>query len=139
MNLITTGPKDESEKQISGPLTTLLQQSNFSRDPKANLVAGLTFSHLWYNSIQKEVQFHDSINQSNRRSAFEVQDSGSHSQPDANTSIRFSKIIEPEEEYEHIYMNSDESDQSGNVLQFPYTGNRRFGSVFYARGEFSSL
>ena len=85
------------------------------------------------------MQLHCSISQSNSQSAYEVQDSGSHSQPDANTSIRFSKVIEREEEYEDVFMNSDESDQSGNLLQFPYTGNRQFGSVFYARGEFSSL
>ena len=155
---------------------SLLQESNVTRDPKAILVAGLTFSQLWYNSIQKEMQLQDSlesssptqsgmsepqkimsIDQSNGQSAVEVQDSGSHSQPDSNTSIRFGKVIDPDEvvdrvakvkievdydlkreipEYEDIDMNSVESDQSGAVSRFPHTGNKRFGSVFYARGEF---
>ncbi|GJY05124.1 Ran GTPase [Tanacetum coccineum] len=152
---------------------SVLQEGNVASDPKANLVAGLTFSQLWYNSIQEEMQLYDSlessspiqsgmsgpqqimsIDQSNGQSAVEVQDSGSHSQPDSNTSIRFGKVIDPDEvvdrdakvkmevdfdlkreipEYEDIHMNSVESDQIGYVSRFPHTGNKQFGSVFYAR------
>lgn len=152
---------------------SLLQESNVTSDPKAILVAGLTFSQLWYNSIQKEMQLQDSlesssptqsgmsgpqkimsIDQSSGQSVVKVQDSGSQSQPDSNTSIRFGKVIDPDEvvdrvakvkievdydvkreipEYEDIHMNSVESDQSGAVSRFPHTGNKRFRSVFYAR------
>nr|GEW92619.1 hypothetical protein [Tanacetum cinerariifolium] len=152
---------------------SVLQEKNVTSDPKANLVAGLTFSQRWYNSIQEEMQLQDSlessnpiqsgmsgpqqimsIDQSNGQSAVEVQDCGSHSQADSNTSIRFGKVIDPDEvldrdanvkmevdfdlkteipEYEDIHMNSVESDQSGYVSRFPHTGNKQFGSVFYAR------
>ncbi|KAL8189247.1 hypothetical protein R6Q57_028813 [Mikania cordata] len=90
---------------------SLLQESDFSKDPIANLVAGLTFSHLWYNSIQEEVCLHDSvelsspiqseglsgareimlIDHSKEQSAFEVQDSGFVFRSDTNTSVRIGK------------------------------------------------
>ncbi|KAJ0700863.1 putative TATA box-binding protein-associated factor RNA polymerase I subunit A [Helianthus annuus] len=89
---------------------SLQQESDFSSNSIANLVAGLAFSHRWYNAIQKEVSLHDTLesssptqsvmsgtheiiltNHSNGQSAVEVQDSGSVLQPDSNTSVRIGK------------------------------------------------
>ncbi|KAJ9537937.1 hypothetical protein OSB04_030670 [Centaurea solstitialis] len=94
---------------------SLLQESEFTTDSIANVVAGLAFSHLWYNTIQKELHLHDSyesgtpthsmmsgsrqsmsIDRSNRQSGFEVQDSAFSFQRDSHTSIRIGKRIYPE-------------------------------------------
>ncbi|XP_024979581.1 uncharacterized protein LOC112516649 [Cynara cardunculus var. scolymus] len=152
---------------------SLLQESEFTSDSIANVVAGLAFSHLWYNAIEKEMHLHDSaesgtpiqsttmlgprqsmlIDQSNGQSAIEVQDSGFSIRRDSNTSIRIGKTIDPEvvdrerkvpmevdddvkkeiPQYEELHMNSVESDPSGNASQFPHTGNKRYGSIYYAR------
>lgn len=154
---------------------SLQQESDFTSDPIANLVVGLSFSHLWYNAIQKEIHIDDSLESSTSvqsgmsgmsgpqqiisvdhsigQSAVEVQVSNL-SRGDSNTSVRIGKAYDPEEvvdrvvpmevdhvpkkevlEYDEHPMNSVESDQSGNPSQFPHTGNKRYGSIFYARGE----
>ena len=139
------------------------------------MVVGLAFSHLWYNSIQKELHLHDSpesgtptqsamsgsrqsisIDHSNGQSAVEVQDSAISFRRDSNTSIRIGKRIYPEvvdqdrkvpmevdddlkkeiPQYEELHMNSVESDLSGSPSRFPHTGNKRYGSIYYAHGEF---
>ncbi|KAL4589043.1 hypothetical protein LXL04_001945 [Taraxacum kok-saghyz] len=146
---------------------SFLQETDFTSDPKANLVAGLAFSHLWYNSIQKEMQFqfHDSLEsptpiQSSGLSGIdhsnscmiEVQDSDSGSvfKRDSHTSIRIGKTIdenrvmpdykikkeikyEEEEEEEEKHVNSNETDQTRSFSKFPHTGNKQYGSVFFAR------
>lgn len=139
---------------------SFLQETDFTSDPIANLVAGLAFSHLWYNSIQKEMQLNDSlesltpiqsgmsgIDHSDGQCVVEVQDSDSAFERDSNTSIRIGKTIDEDRiipmevddkvkkeiQYDELHLNSLESDQTGNSLQFPHTGNKRYGSVFYAR------
>lgn len=153
---------------------SLLQESEFTSDPIANLVAGLAFSQLWYNVINKEMNLHNSlesispvqsvmsgsqksmmsIDRCNQQSAVEVQDSGSFVQQDSNTSVRIGKIVNSQEvvdrdrvvpmevdyklkkevpEFDELPMNSGESDGTDNCSLFPYTGNKRYGSIFYAR------
>ncbi|KAI7750406.1 hypothetical protein M8C21_013423 [Ambrosia artemisiifolia] len=89
---------------------SLQQDKDFSKDPIANLFAGLFFSHLWYNAIPKEALLHESlecnspiqsgtsgpggsmlIDNSNGQSAVEIQDSDAAFIPDLNTSIRIGK------------------------------------------------
>ncbi|XP_071689083.1 uncharacterized protein [Rutidosis leptorrhynchoides] len=152
-------------------MISLQQESDFASDPIANLLVGLSFSHLWYNAIQKEMHLDDSsesstsfqsvsgmsappepiisVDLSIRQSAVEVQVSNS-SQPDSNTSVRIGKPFDPEEVFDRDrvvpmavdrvmkkevleYDESVESDQSGNPSQFPHTGSKRYGSIFYAR------
>ncbi|XP_023771320.1 uncharacterized protein LOC111919979 isoform X1 [Lactuca sativa] len=138
---------------------SFLQETDFTSDPIANLVAGLAFSHLWYNSIKKEMQLQDSlepstsiqsgmsgIDHSNGQCVVEVEDSDSAFERDSNTSIRIGKTIDgnrvvpmevdynvkKEMQYEELHLNSLESDQIDDSSQFPHTGNKRYGSIFYA-------
>lgn len=134
---------------------SLQQENDFRSDPIANLIVGLTFSHLWFNTIKKEMHLRDSL-ESIGQSAVEVHVSNS-SQRDSKALVKFGKAFDPEEvvyrgqlvpmevdhvvkkeepEYDELHMNSVESDHSGNPSQFPHTGNKLYGSVFYARGEF---
>lgn len=140
---------------------SFLQETDFTSDPIANLVAGLAFSHLWYNSIQKEMQLHESldsttpvqsgmsgIDHSEGQCVVEVQDSGSAFERDSNTSIRIGKsidlnkqvpmevdynIVKKEIQYDdEVPLKSLESEHTYNSSQFPHTGKKRYGSVFYA-------
>ncbi|KAF3440579.1 hypothetical protein FNV43_RR18863 [Rhamnella rubrinervis] len=38
----------------------LIQQHEFGRDPVSNMIVGLTFRHLWYSTIPKEMQWMES-------------------------------------------------------------------------------
>ncbi|KAK1416742.1 hypothetical protein QVD17_25858 [Tagetes erecta] len=107
--------KDETGN-VNDSIISLQQDSGFSSDPVANLVVGLAFSHLWYNTTHKLFSSLDSgqsaigiqdsgssiqsglsgpqeiilTDHSNGQSAVEVQ-SYSAFQPDSNTSIRIDK------------------------------------------------
>nr|XP_043632851.1 uncharacterized protein LOC122604028 isoform X2 [Erigeron canadensis] len=93
-----------------------------------------------------------SHNHSDEQSAVEVLACSSSLQ-NSNTSIRIDKVFDPEKvvdqdrvvpmevdynlkkvpEYEELDMDPAESDQTGNASQFPHTGNKRYGSILYAR------